>query len=291
MAAVAKTSGPRPTGAVRRERLFRLLDQRDTHPVTWVCGPAGAGKTTLVATYLEANKAPTLWYRIDPSDADPATIFYYLSRAVGGASRRRAPLPLLAPEHTLDLASFSRRFFRAFYERLAPGSVVVLDDYEKIPADLPFHAVISHALAEIPHGMSVIAVSREEPPAALTRLLVSRTMQTIPAEALRLTLEETRSIATHETPVDEGAIHAMHAAADGWATGLALMLKNSALNGAKRFRIDGYEALLDYFQTELFKDFDAETQKTQDTAIHTELSFKSFSPKEATLTCAVRGQR
>ena len=32
-----------------------------------------AGKTTLVATYLEARAIPSLWLQLDAGDADPAT--------------------------------------------------------------------------------------------------------------------------------------------------------------------------------------------------------------------------
>jgi ATP/maltotriose-dependent transcriptional regulator MalT/DNA-binding SARP family transcriptional activator len=259
MAAFAKTSSPRPTGALRRERLFRLLDQR-ANPVTWVCAPAGAGKTTLVASYLEAHRVPALWYRVDPGDTDPAAIFYYLSQALPATRRRRPPLPLLAPEDAHDLAGFARRFFRSFFERLAPGSVLVFDDCERVPADLPFHQVLGHALAEIPVGMRVIAISREAPPTELSRPLVSQTVSVIPWEALRLTLDETRSLAELQTGADERAVCMLHAHSEGWVAGVLLMLKHSMRDSANRVQIDGHDALLDYFQSELFGGFDSATR-------------------------------
>ncbi len=33
--------------------------------MTWISAPAGSGKTTLVASFLEAHKIPCLWYQID----------------------------------------------------------------------------------------------------------------------------------------------------------------------------------------------------------------------------------
>jgi ATP/maltotriose-dependent transcriptional regulator MalT/DNA-binding SARP family transcriptional activator len=261
MAALAKTSSPRPNGAIRRERLFSLLDRRHSHPVIWVCAPAGAGKTTLVASYLEANKVPALWYRVDPSDSDPAALFYYLSQAAAATTHKREPLPLLAPEYAHDLAGFARRFFRKFFDRLPPASVLVFDDCEKVSGQFPFHTIMSHAFAEIPDGLSVIVISREEAPAELSRLAVSGVLEVVSGEALRLTLEEARSIAALQTSVDESVVRALHDKSEGWVTGLLLMSKHGAVDSADRLCIDGDDVLLDYFQNELFSHFDAATQK------------------------------
>jgi ATP/maltotriose-dependent transcriptional regulator MalT len=46
-----------------RERLFAMLDRMRRQPLTWVSGPGGCGKTTLVGSYLEARKIPCLWYQ------------------------------------------------------------------------------------------------------------------------------------------------------------------------------------------------------------------------------------
>ena len=77
--ALAKTTRPTLAATVARPRLFHLLDRARRRPVTWVGGPPGAGKTTLVASYLRARKVRTLWYQLDEGDADVATFFYYLA--------------------------------------------------------------------------------------------------------------------------------------------------------------------------------------------------------------------
>lgn len=84
--AIAKITRPRLSDVLHRPRLFRLLDRCRKAPVTWISGPAGSGKTTLVASYLDARKIPCLWYQMDGGDADLATFFYYLGLA---AKRRR----------------------------------------------------------------------------------------------------------------------------------------------------------------------------------------------------------
>src|SRR5215831_14863872 len=100
----AKLTRPKLFAALPRERLFDLLDERRRHPVVWVCGPPGVGKTTLVASYLTARKLRGIWYQVDEADADPATFFYYLGLAAANAKRRkRNPLPLLTPEYLPDV--------------------------------------------------------------------------------------------------------------------------------------------------------------------------------------------
>ncbi|RDE49148.1 MAG: hypothetical protein DVS81_18240, partial [Candidatus Accumulibacter meliphilus] len=59
---MAKLSRPRLARVHPRERLFKRLDECLEHPAVWVSGAAGAGKTTLIASYLSARKLPALWY-------------------------------------------------------------------------------------------------------------------------------------------------------------------------------------------------------------------------------------
>lgn len=51
------------------------MDAGLDYPVTWISAPAGSGKTTFIASYLDTHKLPFLWYQADASDADIATFF------------------------------------------------------------------------------------------------------------------------------------------------------------------------------------------------------------------------
>lgn len=156
-----KLNRPRLENVVARTRLFRLLDRARKRPIVWIAAPAGFGKTTLVASYLEARRLKHLWYQIDARDRDPATFFYYLREAVMQcAPRKRATLPLLTPEYLHGLPAFTRHFFELALARLAPPTVLVLDNYQDAPDAAPLPAGLSH----VPDGVTVMIISRTAPP-------------------------------------------------------------------------------------------------------------------------------
>jgi hypothetical protein len=116
----AKVSRPTLPHVFPRNRLFKTIDDLRKRPILWISGPAGSGKTTLVASYLEARGLPCLWYRMDAGDADAASFFYYMGLAVKKAApRKRKPLPLLTSEYMLGLNTFALRYFEAMYQSLS----------------------------------------------------------------------------------------------------------------------------------------------------------------------------
>src|SRR6188474_1331243 len=117
--ALAKTTRPRLSSVVPRERLFRALDEARNRSALWLTGPPGSGKTTLAASYVEKRKPASLWYQIDESDADIASFFYYLGLAGARPTKRgAAELPRFMPQHRAALTAFARRYFQALYRAL-----------------------------------------------------------------------------------------------------------------------------------------------------------------------------
>jgi ATP/maltotriose-dependent transcriptional regulator MalT len=157
---LAKLTRPKLFGALPRERLFRTLDEHRAHPIVWVGGPPGAGKTTLVASYIEGRQLPGIWYHVDGGDSDPATFFHYMGLAAAEvAPGGQKPLPQLTPEYLADLSGFSRRFFRELYARLPRPAVLVLDDSQEVLAESTFHALLVDSASEIPEGLNVILIT------------------------------------------------------------------------------------------------------------------------------------
>ena len=123
-APLAKLTRPKLYEALPRPRLFALLDEAATRPIVWLCAAPGAGKTTLVASYLEARHRRHLWYQYDTGDADscdipalPADRRTTARRQdgggvaavhVGAAARPRALRSQLFPRSVLGIATAMR---------------------------------------------------------------------------------------------------------------------------------------------------------------------------------------
>lgn len=261
MIALAKISRPKLHRAFRRVRLFHLLDQSRERALTWVHGPPGAGKTVLVESYLQARKMSGVWYQVDAGDSDPASFFYYLSRA---APRRCKPLPILTPEYLPNLPGFTQRYFRELFSRLPRPAALVFDNYQEAADISPLHIILREALNEIPNGLRVIAISRSEVPREFTRLQANGALAQVDWEELRLTQDEALGIARLREFSDEQAIRRLHQDADGWAAGLVLEIEQIERSGTKRGAsgADSRQAVFNYFATEIFDHAPFEHRRT-----------------------------
>lgn len=262
---LGKTTRPLLSEILPRERVFKMLEAASDAPLTWVSGPPGSGKTTAVASWLDHAGIPCLWYQIDEGDSDPATFFYYLGLAVADfEGDERASLPLLTPEYHAGLLAFTRRYAQELYARLKPPFVIVFDGYHEVPASSPLHEVMREALREMPPGGRALVVSRVDPPATLARLRANRQLAHIGWEELRLTREETASIAAQRRGnLSREAQDALYEKTQGWAAGLVLLLQQARMGVpiAEAPDFATRQLVFDYLAGEILQKSDARTQE------------------------------
>ena len=212
---------------VRRPRLLAALDATLSVPLTLVAAPAGFGKTTLLASWLQARREAgpprDAWLALDADDNDPATFLRYLIAAL----QRLAPsagagtLPLIGaplPPRSVLLTPLINDLVA-----LAEDCVLVLDDYHLLTRP-EIHQLVGFLLEHAPPRLHLVIASREDPPLPLARLRVRRQLLEIRAADLRFTPEEAdqllREVMGLQMPRE--TLAAVEEQAEGWAAGLQL---------------------------------------------------------------------
>ena len=252
---LAKTTRPRIGAVIARERLFRELDENRSASCTWISGPPGAGKTALLASFVSDRAMGCLWHQIDTDDADPSAFVGSLARGAQAAlgSHHAKRLPPYTPDAAFSLPTFARRFFRELFA-LAPGLMLVLDDYHEAPLHCPLHDIVRAAIEQTPLNAHITVLSRSHPPPALARGLTSGEVRSLSWEQLKLTAEEVaRMAAIHGVVLDARAAAQWLDRCGGWAAGLRLLLRPKTPTD---LRVTGEESptvLFDYFGEEVFR--------------------------------------
>jgi ATP/maltotriose-dependent transcriptional regulator MalT len=248
VASLGRLARPRLGRVFRRERLFTLLDDLAACPGLWLAAPPGAGKTTLVATWLEREVGPVLWLQLDAGDADPIAFAQALDLLLNGQLAEPMQLPVLRSEDLDDLTGWLRRRVRFLLPRLPAHWTLVLDNVQELPASSPLHAALAALLPELPADVQWLFLSRTLPPPAYTQAMARQQLRVLDAEPLRMDEAETRElIRLHGR---DQAVYESLEPAQGWAAGLTLMLLGRP--GAVHLAApDARERLFDYFAEEV----------------------------------------
>ncbi|MER8951833.1 hypothetical protein NKH98_03695 [Mesorhizobium sp. M0833] len=229
---IAKLSAPRPVGIVSRPRVVALLSQALDSGACWLAAPGGYGKTTAVIDFLEhggleqgglkQGESAYNWYRVDTEDQDVARLFHYLTLSLDG---RHAGMPVFGPEYADNSDDFARLFFRTYFSRLDPGTILVLDDLHR--ADAPgFRRTLAILLRERPNTVRCICTSRMLPEGDVADLVLSGQLPVLNQTLLEFSPAEARNLVTarSQSPSEVGDI----SEARGWAVGL-LLLANAGM--------------------------------------------------------------
>jgi LuxR family maltose regulon positive regulatory protein len=225
--AASKLNPPRtPRWLVARARLLESLDAGVQGSLTLLTGPAGAGKTVLLSSWVTTTAAlpgPVAWVSLDAADNDPARFWSYLLAALrqsGAAapSGRLAnlDLPIGGPDRGFVLG------LAAALAELEEPVVVVLDDLHEItnPAVLDGLAAV---LRRPPPALRLVLATRADPPLPLARLRVGGRLTNVRAAELAFTAGETAKLmASHGLVLADADLAVLRARTEGWAAGLRL---------------------------------------------------------------------
>ncbi|HET9317777.1 MAG TPA: hypothetical protein VFQ51_19440, partial [Vicinamibacteria bacterium] len=222
---LAKLTAPQAEPVVPRASVAAAIDRALRRGICWIAAPAGYGKTTALADFVRRRRRPHVWYRVDEGDRDVASVFHHLARALP-RTMRAARLPVFGPEYADQPRAFARRFFRAWFQRVPDGTLLVLDDLQD--ADTPeFREVLSVLLAELPDTLACACLSRTRPPAALDELALRARLTLLEQEVLEFSTRDARLLIARRAGERPGAIDPD--LARGWAAGLVLIAERAAV--------------------------------------------------------------
>lgn len=248
-----------------RKQLFKNLDNADHESAIWIAGPAGSGKTSLVANYLNEKRIPAIWYQIDSGDNDISNFFYYLNQVVAPKLKsKHPPLPLLTPEYLMSIEKFTFQYFEKLYQRLQPPRWMVLDNFQEIPNDSLLAQLLTGIISKIPLGFKLVVISRQAPPQSMARLIVNQVLKTIGGQELVLSLDECRQLKqTLDCDWSEKAVAEVHRLTNGWMAGLILLSLHASFDPESQNRLAGIQStsVFDYFAVEVFEKCDTQTQQ------------------------------
>ncbi len=222
---------PRPEHVARARLLVRLDDSlRPGHRLTVVVGPAGYGKTALLAEWLRQVQASTpnhavAWVALDEGDDDAARFWGLLVAALREASGRadfgaEALGVLRSPGH-LALDGVIALILNDLAAIAAPVTLA-LDDYHVVRSTA-IHGSLAAFLERLPPTVRVAIATRAEPPLGLARLRVRGELLELGAQDLRFTSAEVAVFLRTwlgDISDTDGAL--IEARTEGWAAGLQL---------------------------------------------------------------------
>ncbi|MEO5360802.1 MAG: hypothetical protein H7843_10215 [Nitrospirota bacterium] len=242
---------------LERRRCFQQINTALSKPIVWVSAPAGAGKTTLVASYASAMNLPTLWYSCDERDIDAAVFFSYMQKALTIYNPDKYwILPDFASDGSKDIITFSILYFEQLFEHLKFPCLLVIDDYHKVPAESALHTVFIKGLYQLPEGINVVFTSRNDPPPPFVNFQAKRKLSAIGFDDIRFDLEETAALIknTTELLVQNDLIDRLYTKTNGWVTGLVLALSQiDRTKTAAEFNESALdEMLFKYFSEEIY---------------------------------------
>jgi LuxR family maltose regulon positive regulatory protein len=215
---------PRPDLVPRPRLLARLDAGLDADRCSLLSAPAGAGKTSLLAAWLDRLDRPVAWLTLDERDQDAGQVLRYLVAALqtiapacgrGVLAWFEVPRP---PPPEVVLTALVNDLVA-----LPDPGLLVLDDYHLV-RDPAVHAAVAFLVDHLPPTLHLVIASREDPPLPLPRLRAGHQLAELRAADLGFSVEEAAAFlgASMGLRLEREQVAALVERTEGWAAGLQL---------------------------------------------------------------------
>ncbi|MET8131698.1 LuxR C-terminal-related transcriptional regulator [Streptomyces sp. NPDC005251] len=252
---------------VRRPRLVGRLAEGVQGPLTLVNGPAGAGKTLLVAHWISTMDRPgdVAWLTVEHEDTGPGIFWTYVLESL---RRHGAVVPddIGSPSSPGDVDHSLLTRLAAWLSERADPVILVLDEFDRVGASAEVADELQFVLRHAGGGLRLVIVSRTEPQLPLHRYRAAGAVAEVRGADLAFVPGETATLLSrHDIRLSDDGARSLTEWTGGWAAGLRLcILAAQNVDDPDTF-IKNFEAgqstLADFLLAEVLE---AQSDETQD---------------------------
>jgi LuxR family maltose regulon positive regulatory protein len=212
------------TDLIERPHLLAHLNRGLDRKLTLVSAPAGYGKTTVVAVWLQDSPRPVAWLSLDKHDNDLLGFLNYFVATIQTIFPTACPqtrsLGQLPQPPTLDFIAATLTNELA---DLPEDFVVVLDDYHLIN-DSSIHQLLTELLDHLPLQMHLVIATRIDPALPLAKLRVQQQLTELRRTQLSFTVDEVQAYLakTMNQSLSSETVTLLRVRTEGWGAGLRM---------------------------------------------------------------------
>ena len=208
---------------LERPRLLAQLDRRLHGQCILVCAPAGYGKTTLLAQWIERSEMSTGWLSLDEGDNEPALFLEELVQAVGTANPGccRGTRTMLARATLPPLDVLARQLANDLDD--LDEFILVLDDCQNLK-DPRTLEILRRLLFQPPRSLHLVLSCRADPRLPLGALRGRGLLHELREADLRFSEPEAAEYLKQALgrPLEQSQVISLLERTEGWITGLHL---------------------------------------------------------------------
>ncbi|MET9897003.1 LuxR C-terminal-related transcriptional regulator [Streptomyces sp. NPDC006446] len=259
---------------VRRPRLVARLAEGVQGPLTLVNGPAGAGKTLLVAHWISTMDHPgdVAWLTVEHEDTGPGIFWTYVLESL---RRHGADVPddIGSPSSPGDVDHSLLTRLAAWLSERADPVILVLDEFDRVGASAEVADELQFVLRHAGGGLRLVIISRTEPQLPLHRYRAAGDVAEVRGADLAFVPGETAALLSrHDIRLSDEGARSLTEWTGGWAAGLRLcILAAQHVDDPDTF-IKNFEAgqstLADFLLAEVLE---AQSDETQDLLLRTSI--------------------
>lgn len=252
---------------LHRARLIARLNDGLNYRLILISAPAGFGKTTLLADWLQEADLRSSWLTLDVDDDDPLRFLHYLIAALDAVEPGfgAALHETLTVTPTLPIKAIITRLINEIAAAL-PRSILVLDDYQCVESG-EIHEAVAFLVEHLPPNLHLVLATRSDPQLPLTRMRANKQIFELRAADLRFTPDETAAFLNGimDLNIPSASVEALGERTEGWIASLQLAaLALRGRNDVEEFITEftgSHSYIVDYLSEEVLQQQSPEVQR------------------------------